>query len=171
MVAQLVNKFPAIYGIRWRYRVHKSPPPVFTLSQINPVHISPPYFPKIHSNIIFSSTPTSSEWSLPFRLIGQISHLSRAQCMILKYCLPHDIWTGFVPLFLISSIRSAIKMAITHIKPIGFYTFQVNVSREIQVRDRSFRKTRQGTETETSGGESWHYDKSRYSPANTEENH
>jgi hypothetical protein len=27
------------------------------LSQINPVHILPPYFPKIHSNIVYPSTP------------------------------------------------------------------------------------------------------------------
>jgi hypothetical protein len=31
----------------------------------------PPYFPKIHSNIIFPSKPTSSEWSLPFRFSDQ----------------------------------------------------------------------------------------------------
>jgi hypothetical protein len=37
------------------------------LSQMNLVHNFPPYFPKIHFNIILSSIPRSSEWSLPFR--------------------------------------------------------------------------------------------------------
>jgi hypothetical protein len=32
----------------------------------NLVHTFPPYFSKIHSNIIFPSMPMSSEWSLPF---------------------------------------------------------------------------------------------------------
>jgi hypothetical protein len=40
----------------------------------------PPYFPKIHSNIIFTSTPRSYSWSLSFRFSNQnilcISHLS-----------------------------------------------------------------------------------------------
>jgi hypothetical protein len=31
-----------------------------------PVHTLQPYFPSIHSNIIFPSMPRSSEWSLPF---------------------------------------------------------------------------------------------------------
>jgi hypothetical protein len=32
---------------------------------------SPPYFPKIHYNIIFPSTPRSSKWFLPFRFSDQ----------------------------------------------------------------------------------------------------
>jgi len=40
--------------------------------QMNPVNIFPPYFSKIHSNIIFPSMPRSSKWSLPFRLSDKI---------------------------------------------------------------------------------------------------
>jgi hypothetical protein len=44
------------------YYVHNSPPLVPIL--IQPIHTFPPNFLHIHSNIIFPSTPRSSEWSL-----------------------------------------------------------------------------------------------------------
>jgi hypothetical protein len=50
------------------YCVHSIPPLVPNLSQMNPVYIFPPYFPKIHSDMIFLPTPTSTEWSLTFKV-------------------------------------------------------------------------------------------------------
>jgi hypothetical protein len=57
IVTQLV-KFHLLWNLQVLYHVHMSLPLVTVLTQMNPVHSLPPYFPKIHSNVIFQSAPS-----------------------------------------------------------------------------------------------------------------
>jgi len=87
-VPQLVKKFPAFRGNRGSTNVITSARLVLTLSQMNQVHIFPPYFSKIHSNIKLSTSITSSVFfhsGFPIKIF--VPHLfhdrSISFCMIL----------------------------------------------------------------------------------------
>jgi len=61
-----------LWNLKFQYHIHNSLPTFTVLNQIHPVHTFPFYIPKTHSNIVFSSMPTSSVWSLPFRFPTKI---------------------------------------------------------------------------------------------------
>jgi hypothetical protein len=76
------NRFAAsqeIPHILWKprvhYRIHKCPPPVSILSQLNPVHTPTSHFLKI-----LPSTPWSTKWSISLRF----SHQNRVQASSLS---------------------------------------------------------------------------------------
>jgi hypothetical protein len=73
--------YQKFHGLSGQYHIHKSPPSVAILSQLNLVHTLPPYFFRIHSNIV----------PLPVPVFQAVSTL---QAFSLKCCMQHSSFSS-----------------------------------------------------------------------------
>jgi hypothetical protein len=96
------NRFTASYEIpcilwnpKVHYRTHKCPPPVPTLSQLNPVRTPTSHFLNIHLKIIVPFTSGSLKWPLSLRF-PHLNHVHASPLAHTRYTSPHLIILDFI---------------------------------------------------------------------------
>jgi hypothetical protein len=79
------------------------------------MHAFPPYFPKIHTNIILPSTPRSSEWFFPTKILYAllISYACNIPWPSYPSWLDHTNYTGEAYDLWSSSLRSLLLFSVS----------------------------------------------------------